>query len=250
MNAPSEKKGPDALGAFPHFRVVSLSHAVSPDTPRWPDDPLTEFQAWSEIEREGYFLRRFAMGEHSGTHLVAPASYYPAGRTVDQYAADELVKPAVVIDIRRQCSKIADYALTVDDLLDWEARHGEVPAGCLVLLLTGWADRWTNPGAYLGVDSTRGLHFPGFGYDAAALLVNERGMAGLGTDTAGVEPGVDNGLPVSILVLAEPRIVLENLANLDRLPATGATLVIGVLRLVGGSGSPAAVTAFVPSETT
>ena len=70
-------------------------------------------------------------------------------------------------------------------------------------------------------------------------------MGGLGTDTAGIEPGTDSDLTVSKLVLAEFRIALENLVNLDRLPATGAVVVIGALALAGGSGSPAAVTAFI-----
>ena len=128
----------------------------------------------------------------------------------------------------------------------WESRHGPVPADSVALLLTGWAERWNNPAAYLGADANGGLHFPGFGPDAAALLLNQRGVAGLGTDTAGVEPGTDATFAVSKLVLSQPRIVLENLANLHQLPPTGAVLVIGPLRLEGGSGSPAAVTAFLP----
>ncbi len=47
-------------------------------------------------------------------------------------------------------------------------------------------------------------------------------------------------------VLRSARLVLENLAQVDRLPPTGATLMIGVLRLRDGSGSPAAVLALVP----
>ena len=246
---PSGGKGLDVFGALAQFRMVSLSHDVSPEMPRWPGDPQTEFQSWSDITGDGYFLRRFSMGEHSGTHLITPASYFPDGRTVEQYSAGELVRPAAVLDVRERCTLDRDYALPVDDLLAWEARNGLVPPGCIVLLRTGWAERWNDASAYLGEDSEGGLHFPGFGYDSAALLVNKRGVAGLGTDTAGIEPGTDIALSVSKLVLAEPRIVLENLANLDQLPVTGTVLVIGTLRLVGGSGSPAAVTAFVPPET-
>ena len=242
-------KGLDVFGVLAQFKVVSLSHDVSPEMPRWPGDPLTEYQSWSDISKDGYYLRRFSMGEHSGTHLTAPASYFSDGRTVEQYSAGDLVRPAVVLDVGERCILDPDYALPGDDLLAWEARNGLVPPGCIVLLRTGWAERWNDASAYLGEDSGGGLHFPGFGYDAAALLVNKRGVAGLGTDTAGIEPGTDTALSVSRLVLAQPRIVLENLANLERLPATGALLVIGTLRLVGGSGSPAAVTAFVPPET-
>lgn len=214
--------------------------------PLWPGDPPPEFEPWATIARDGYYLRRFSLSEHAGTHLTAPASFYPNGRTVDQYTSEELVKPAVAIDARQQCQANPDYSLTVGDLMAWESRHHPVPADSIALLLTGWAERWNNPAAYLGADANGSLHFPGFSPDAATLLVKERGVAGLGTDTAGIEPGIDATFAVSKLVLAQPRIVLENLANLHQLPPTGAVLVIGLLRLEGGSGSPVAVTAFLP----
>ena len=188
------------------------------------------------------------MGEHSGTHLVAPATYYPDGRTVDQFPPVELARPAVVIDVREHCGTDHDYALNTEAVLDWENRHGQVSPGSLAFLVTGWSDRWNNPKAYLGTDHDGQLHFPGFGLEAAALLVNERGVAGLGTDTPGLERGIDSGFSVSRFVLSQPRIVLENLTNLAQLPPVGAVVVIGALKLHGGSGSPAAVTVILPAE--
>lgn len=227
-------------------RIVDLSHPVSMGMPVWPGDPSPGFENWADIERDGYYLRRFSMSEHGGTHLTAPASFYPDGRTVDEYSPEELVRPAVVIDVREQCRSDRDYALTVGDLTAWESRHRPVPAGSIALLMTGWAERWGNPDDYLGRDGNGAMRFPGFGPEAAALLVNGRGAAGLGTDTAGVEPGMDDSFSVSRLALAQFRIVLENLANLHLLPPKGAVVVIGLLRLTRGSGSPAAVTAFLP----
>ena len=224
---------------------MDLSHPLSTQMPLWPSDPPPEFEGWATIARDGYYLRRFSLSEHAGTHLTAPASFHPDGRTVDQYAPKELVKPAVVIDIRQHSQANPDYALTPGDLAAWESRHGPVPVDSIALLLTGWAERWNNPASYLGADANGNLHFPGFGPNAAALLLNERGIAGLGTDTAGVEPGADATFSVSRLALSQPRIILENLANLHQLPPTGALIVIGLLRLEDGSGSPAAVTALV-----
>ena len=241
-----ESKDPDLFGALAQCRVISLSHALSTEMPLWPSDPHTEFQPWSDLSSEGYFLRRFTLGEHSGSHLTAPASYYGQGRTVDQYTAGELVLPSVAVDVAGQCLNNPCYELTVADLLAWEELNGRIPRGRLALLRTGWSEKWSDAGSYLGESPDGGLRFPGFGYEAASLLVNERGVAGLGTDTAGIEPGTDTELSVSRLVLAQPRIVLENLTNLEQMPATGAVVVIGLLQLMGGSGSPAAVTAFVP----
>ena len=247
ISTPPPQGGPDLIGALGLSDTVDLSHPVSRRMGRWPGDPPTEFEPWSDIAGTGYFLRRFSMSEHGGTHLTAPASYYANGRSVDQYSPADLVRPAVVIDVRDQCSANSDYALNPNALAAWESRHGMVPTGSLVLLLTGWSGYWSDPSIYLGNESDGELHFPGFGPEAADMLVYGRDVAGLGTDSAGLEPGSDTGLSVSRLVLAQPRIALENLTNLDRLPPTGAVLVIGILKLEGGSGSPAAVTAFLPN---
>ena len=154
--------------------------------------------------------------------------------------------PAVVIDLRQKARGHPDYALSRRDLKEWEGRHGLIPGGSVVLANTGWGEKWEDPAEYLGQKAGSGLHFPGFGIDAARFLLEQRGIAGLGIDTHGVDPGRDSSFAVSKLLLKQPRIVLANLAGLYQLPPTGTTLVIGILRLRGGSGSPASVIALIP----
>lgn len=118
-----------------------------------------------------------------------------------------------------------------------------------MLLNTGWAAFWDDHRRFFGRNAKSGLHFPGFAGRTTRFLLNERKVAGVGTDTHGVDPGQDTAYRTNTQVLTQRRIVLENLDQLDQLdqlPATGTTLVIGVLKLRGGSGSPAAVTALVP----
>lgn len=238
--------GPASGGSIAYSKVVDLSWSVHDGIPRWPGDPGVVFETVADIEKDGYFLRRFSMGEHSGTHLSAPSSFHPGAPGHNEFSPRDLVRPAIVIGVAAQAETDRDYALTMNDVLDWESDHGPVPQGCVALLSTGWQARWSNPPDYLGGTSAAQLHFPGFGLDAARLLLEGRNVAGLGTDTAGVEPGADTGFSVSRLALKKPRIVLENLTNLDLLPPTGALLVIGLLRLEGGSGGPASVTVLVP----
>ena len=227
-------------------RVVDLSLGIHPGMPVWPGDPPVKFDEVARLDSDGYYLRRFAMSEHGGTHMNAPNSFHPAGASIDEYPAESLVVPASVINLEELVGDHFDYGLTTADIDRWESRHGPVPPGSIVLLHTGWPAGRTvareSPGAIEG----DGHHFPGFGLDAARLLLYERHAAGLGTDAPGVEPGSNSAFTVNKLVLERRRIVLESLTNLDRLPPTGATLVIWVLRLVGGTGSPASVLAFVP----
>lgn len=226
-------------------RIVHLSHIIDPTLPLWPGDPSVEFETVAELEKDGYNLRRFSMGEHSGTHMNAPNSFYPQGMSIDQYPAESLVAQAVVIDIRQQAATNPDYALTISDVLAWEQEYGQIPAKSVVLLFTGWQLKWSDKGAFFNQDASGEMHFPGFGSEATQFLVSQRQIAGVGIDTHGVDSGQDKTLATNHLVLEQPRIVLENLTNLDQLPAIGTILVIGVLRLLGGTGSPVAVLALV-----
>ncbi|NJD07514.1 MAG: cyclase family protein [Methylococcaceae bacterium] len=227
-------------------RIISLSHPITPAMPRWPGDPEVEFATVATREREGYFLRRFRLGEHSGTHVNAPLSFCPDGAAMDEMPPETWVVPAIVIDISRQCAADPDYCLSRSDVEHWEARNGPVSGGSCVLLQSGWSSRWHDGKAYLNLDDEGLPHYPGFSVEAAFYLLEARKAAGLGTDTPGVDAGVDNRFSINRLVLERQRIVLENLNGLDRLPAVGTTLIIGVLALEGGSGSPAAVTAVMP----
>ena len=238
--------GAGTTGPIAYSSVVGLSHVIHQDIPMWPGDPPVEYETMTNFKEDGYYLRRFSMGEHSATHMTAPKSFLEGGAGIDTYCAESLVVPAVVIDARDKAASNPDYSLTKDDVLAWETLHGRIPAGSVALLYTGWQEKWDDSKAYLNRDASGQLHFPGFGNGATRILLDERGVVGIGIDTHGVDPGWDTTYSTSVQVLERPRIVLENLTNLDRLPPTGATLVIGILLLRDGSGSPAAVTAFAP----
>ena len=230
-----------------HFsRVIHLSHIIDTNIPQWPGDPPVEFTPVAQLQDDGYYLRCFSLGEHSGTHINAPKSFYQTGVGIDQYAAQSLIVPAVVIDICAVAATNSDYILSVADILAWEREHGEIPVGNIVLLHTGWQAKWSDKNAFLNQDSQGIMHFPGFGSDATEFLIQHRGIAGVGIDTHGVDPGQDHSFTTNRLVLAQQGIVLENLTNLDQLPPTGTTLAIGVIRLWRGSGSPVGVLALVP----
>lgn len=236
-----------------YTRVVDLSHVLHQDIPRWPGDPPVAFEPVVQPDKDGGYVRRFSMSEHGGTHLNSPNSFHAGGVSVDKYPPESLIMPAIVVDVRDWAVADPDYALSPAEVQAWEQRHSSVPAGSVVLLYTGWQAKWHDPVAFLGQEADGGLHFPGFGVYAARFLLEERGVAGLGIDTHGVDPGQDVTFATNRLVAAysnpprqQPRIVLENLTNLDQLPPIGATLVIGVLRLKDGTGSPVSVLAFVP----
>ena len=166
----------------------------------------------------------------------------------DQVPINRLVLSAVVIDIRDQAALNQDYQLSISDVQAWEAANGLIPAGSMVLLWTGWQERWRDPAAFLNLDLQGVMHFPGFSAAAAEFLVANRQVEGLGTDTHGIDPGNDQEYGASSAIYNADGIVLECLGGLHQLPPTGATLVVGGLPIQAGSGSPARVLAFLPLE--
>lgn len=227
-------------------KIIFLSHVLTTTTPVFPGDPPVQIKPAASIEPDGYYLQALACGEQSGTHWAAPAHFLAGAATADQLDPADFVLPAVVIDARAQAAADQDFALAAGDIGAWEGVHGRVPARAAVLLRTGYDSKWPDQAAYLGTDAAGGLHYPGFSAEAASWLVAERGIAALGTDTMGIDPGADTGYGANRALLHDHRIHLENLRGLGELPATGGWIVVGGVRISGGSGSPATVFGLVP----
>jgi len=226
-------------------RIIDLTHKIHPNIPLWPGDPAVELETIADFSTSGYYLRRFSMGEHSGTHLNSPKSFYQDGMGIDDYAPESCILAAVVINIREKASQNPDSILTVSDIELWEKQYNIIPENSMVLLYTGWQEKWYDPRAFLNIDTEGKLHFPGFGSEATKFLIEQRNIKGVGIDTHGVDPGFDHSFNTNKLILKNHGFVLENLTNLDQLPATGITLIIGILKLTGGSGSPVSVLALI-----
>ena len=228
------------------MRVVDLTAVLSPSTVMWPGQEPISATVTETVSGEGSYGRRVTLGEHSGTHFDAPCHFSEGGDCVADVPAGQLVTPLRVIDIAGRAAHDPDTVLAVADIASHEAEHGQITTGTAVFLRTGWDARRHDPDAYAGPGgSTR---FPGFGVEAAAFLVNERGVAGLGIDTLSIDPGVSHELRVHRDV-SLPRGVwhIENAINLDAVPASGAWVVVGVPRVADASGFPARVLALVPN---
>jgi kynurenine formamidase len=235
------------------YTIVDLSHAYGPSTVFWPTSP-TKFElgrlAFGQTEG-GYFYAANTLStpEHGGTHLDAPIQFFEQGRTTEQIPLEQLIAPGVVIDVTPRAAADRNYRATRDDVLQFEKAHGPIERGTIVLLRTGWSRHWPDAKAYLG-DDTPGdaskLSFPSFGADAARMLVEERGVAALGIDTASIDYGRSSDFQVHRIAAAKNVPGLENLTNLDRLPARGALIIALPMKIEGGSGGPLRAVALVP----
>lgn len=227
-------------------RVIDLSYAINDKLVPWPgDEKWFEATVNATVEKNGYFTRSFWMLEHYGTHLDAPAHFPPGTATVDQIPVKQLFGPAVVLDVRAEAAKNADYQVPANRIDDWERKHGRMPPGAIVLLRTGWSSRWPDVRTYRNQDKNGMMHFPGFSAEAAKILI-ERKASGLGCDTLSVDYGASEDFAVHHLTLGAGLYHLENLADLSEVPEARAFLAVAPIKLQGGSGGPVRVFALLP----
>ena len=225
--------------------VVDLTHPLNGKIPTWPGDEPFKVEPVTDYT-QGFLTNRFSASDHVGTHVDAPAHLFKGKATVDGIPPRHLIGVAIVLDIAKKAEASPDYLLTIQDLTGWERRYGRVPKGAFVLIQTGWGKRWGDPVRYLNLDDRGMMHFPAFSKEAAEFLLKKRDVKGIGTDTLSVDPGSSNDFPVHHLFLSSDRLIIEGLANLEKLPPKGAKLIVAPLSIEGGSGAPARVLAILP----
>jgi kynurenine formamidase len=214
------------------LKMTELSH-FDERGPRW---------RWNHLE----------VGEHVGTHLDAPLHWISGqgGEDVASIPLPRLVGPAVVIDRTAQAEADPDYLLTLEDVREFEAEHGPLPEGGWLLYRTGWDSRVHDVGLFLN-NASGSARTPGIAPDCAKWLAQESGIVGIGVQTvgtdAGASPTFDPPTPVHYYMHGAGKYGVTQLTNLDKVPATGALIIVAPLRLVGGTGSPARVMALVPA---
>ena len=224
----------------PITSVLDLTHTLSPDFPTFFGVPGIEMERRAELRKDGYNMYAWRLIEHAGTHLDAPIHFSEAGASVDGIEAATLIVPLAVIDVSAKAEQDSDYLLSRADLAAWEGKHGTLPAGCCVAMHSGWGRLATaDPARFVGRDVNGTLHFPGVAPEAAEWLMKERRVAGLAVDTLSLDHGPSRDFRTHSLWLPSGRWGLENVANLDRAPAAGATLVVGLPKVKDATGAPA-----------
>jgi len=233
---------PPAL-AMGHRAVEDLTHAYDTDFPTYFGAPGISMEQKFSFAENGFNLMILTVNEHTGTHIDAPLHFSADGASVDEIPVGDLVAPLCVVDIAARAAEDADTQVTPDDLRGWIATHGPIPEGACVALHSGWA-------AKVGSDAFRGFdgekqHYPGFHVEAAQMLIEETGARSIATDTLSIDHGPSADFATHYAWLPTGRFGIENIAGLDRVPASGATIVIGAPKHRGGTGGPARIFALI-----
>ena len=241
---------------FASGKWFDLTHDFSTNTLYWPTArPFTLEVEFHSHTDKGYFYaaNRYSASEHGGTHIDAPIHFAEGRKTLDQLAIDQLTGAAIVVDVSAKAQKNADYQISVEDLKAWEAKQGHIPRNAIVLFHTGYARHWPDAKKYLGTDE-RGadavakLHFPGLHPDAARWLTTQRTIKAVGLDTASIDYGQSTLFESHRILFEKNTPAFENVAAIDKLPATGAYVVALPMKIKDGSGGPLRIVAWVAEK--
>jgi kynurenine formamidase len=220
--------------------ISDLTHPLSAEFPTFFGVPGFAAEQKFNWDEHKFNLFELTINEHTGTHVDAPLHFSEDGQSVDEVPVENLMAPLVIVDIAAKAAENPDAQVTPDDLRAWIAEHGEMPERCCVALYSGWAEK-VGSDAFRGADADGKLHFPGFHIEAAQMLMDETSAIGIAVDTLSLDHGPSPDFAVHYAWLPTNRWGLECVAGLAGLPRSGATIIVGAPKHVGGTGGPARV---------
>jgi len=247
--------GPAASQDLSSGRFIDLTHPFNEQSVYWPTaEPFSKTEVYHGHTAGGWFYTayNFAAAEHGGTHMDAPIHFAEGMRTADQVPVAQLIGPGIVIDVTEQAAADVDYQVRGADILAFEAAHGPIPTGAIVLLNTGRAQLYPDRARYMGT-AERGeaavakLHFPGLGVDAADLLI-ARGIGAVGLDTPSIDHGQSKDFATHVRLMTHNIPAFENVADMSALPPTGSTIIALPMMIEGGSGGPLRIVAHLSDK--
>lgn len=245
----------DAWKVIKDKRFIDLTHAFSPGIPHWKGfpDEKREILYWYETGvgtmGSGFYAQSFTHVGQWGTHVDPPAHFAKGMRTVDQISVKEMIMPLVVIDVHKKVARDPDYAITMEDIRDWEKRHGHIPEGAFVAMRTDWCRRWPDTEAMQNKDANGIAHYPGWSLEVLKYLYENRKITASGHETTDTDPGVatsKDDYSLETYILKGNHYQIELLTNLNEVPEAGALVVAAFPKPKDGSGFPARVFAILP----
>ena len=234
--------------------LIDLTHDYSNETIYWPTEKGFDLETeFAGITEKGYYYsaKKFCAPEHGGTHLDAPVHFAKNGKTVDQIPLIDLIGNCIVIDVSRKALQNPDYQISESDIRDWEMSFGKIPDSSIVLLFTGYSKHWPDRTKYLGTpkkgrEALPELHFPGLHSDACKWILENRKIKAIGIDTQSIDFGQSIQFETHRLLCESDIPFFENIANLEKLPATSSFVIALPMKIKDGSGAPLRLVAIIP----
>ena len=214
------------------MKVIDLTLTISENIPTFPGSPQPNFINWESIEKDGYNLELLFLSTHTGTHIDAPYHFVKKGKKIDQIVTRRLVTEAILIKIR----KGPDQAITKADIQKFERKYGMIDDGSTIIFHTGWQKNLKKKFYF--------LKNPGLAVSAAKYLVSKK-INLVGIDSPSIDLGKDEKFSVHQILAKNGILIVENLANLDKIHSEKFHLIVAPLKLKNATGSPIRAMALV-----
>ena len=226
---------------------VDLTHSFGPDTPVWSGFGQAKFSPAADpkthepytIPKDGFRTTYYEMVGQYGTHVDPPAHFAENGITMDQIPLKDMILPLVVLDDTPYLAKDPNHAFSVDDLKAWERTHGRVPKGAFAALRTDLYKDWdADPERF------KRSPFPAWSLETIKFLYEQRGVTATGHES--MDTDTTDKMDSETYILRHGHYQIEVMANLDKVPPTGALIVVSWPKVRNGLGFPARAFAILP----
>ena len=237
----------ESLEKMKKLKWVELSHSLNNDSPYWSGIPEGSVELgkvvfdWGNPMLECQ-IQTFKFPGQFGTHIDFPGHFSKGAALSDAFGVKDAVFPLCVIDITQKVAEDCHYAVTAQDIRDYEAKYGPIPDGAFVALRTDWYKNWPDMDALSGIAEDGSENFPGWSLEALKYIYEVRNAAANGHEAldtdASAEAAKAEDLACERYVLEKGKLQVEVLRNLDQVAPAGAVLFVAWPRIEGAVGLP------------
>ena len=214
------------------MKIIDLTLTVSDKIPTFPGSPQPSFIPWENVKEDGYNLELLFLSTHTGTHMDAPYHFLEKGAKIHEISLKKLVSEAALI----QCRKSSGQSITKIDIQKFEKKHGKIENFSSIIFYTGWQKNLQKKYYF--------TNNPGLSVSAAKYLASKK-ISLVGIDSPSIDVGTDSKFSVHQIFAKKGMLIVENLANLDKIKSPKFHLVVLPLKLKNATGSPVRAIAFV-----
>ena len=214
------------------MKIIDLTLTVSDEIPTFPGSPQPSFIPWENVKEDGYNLELLFLSTHTGTHMDAPYHFLEKGAKIHEISLKKLVSEAILIKSKKK----SGGSITKTDIQKFEKKHGKIVSFSSVIFYTGW-QRNLQKKYYFEKN-------PGLSVSAAKYLASKK-INLVGIDSPSIDLGTDSKFSVHQIFAKKGILIVENLANLEKIKSPKFHLVVLPLKLKNATGSPVRAIAFV-----
>ncbi len=207
------------------LKFIDLTLPVSEKIPTFPGSPQPIFIQWENIKDDGYNLELLFLSSHTGTHLDAPYHFLEKGKKIHEISLKRLIINAILIKIRKR----RDQAITKTDIQKFEKKHGKIPNESTIVFWTGWQKMIKNDSYF--------VNNPGLSVTAAKYLISKKTNL-VGIDSPSIDLGKEKRFLIHHLFAKNDVLIVENLANLDKIRSWKFQLAVLPMKLENATGAP------------